>query len=246
MSGHSKWHSIKHKKGAADAKRGKIFTKLGNEIALAARDGADPEMNFRLRLAVQKAKQANMPATNIERSIARGAGTAGGAALEELVYEGYGPAGVAVMVEALTDNRNRTSSDVKSTFSKYGGNLGSTGSVAYMFDKKGVILCKVGIDKDESSLVAIEAGAADIDDSGEQLVVYTAPKDLEAVKDSLGEDNIDSADVELVPNQTVQVADEQKARSVVKLIGMLDDLDDVSSVTANFDIADDVLERVSS
>jgi YebC/PmpR family DNA-binding regulatory protein len=246
MSGHSKWHSIKHKKGAADAKRGKIFTKLGNEIALAARDGADPEMNFRLRLAVQKAKQANMPATNIERSIARGAGTAGGATLEELVYEGYGPAGVAVMVEALTDNRNRTSSDVKSTFSKYGGNLGSTGSVAYMFDKKGVILCKAGINKDESSLVAIEAGAADIDDSGEQLVVYTAPKDLEAVKDALGEDNIDSADVELVPNQTVQVTDEQKARSVVKLIGMLDDLDDVSSVTANFDIADDVLERVSS
>lgn len=246
MSGHSKWHSIKHKKGAADAKRGKIFTKLGNEIALAAREGADPEMNFRLRLAVQKAKQANMPAANIDRSIARGAGTAGGAALEELVYEGYGPAGVAIMVEALTDNRNRTASDVKSTFSKYGGNLGSTGSVAYMFDKKGVILCKSSADKDELSLAAIEAGAADIDDSGEQLVVYTAPKELESVKDALGEDNVDSADIELVPNQTVHVEDENKARSIMKLIGFLDDLDDVSSVVANFDIPDDVLERATA
>ena len=245
MSGHSKWHSIKHKKGAADAKRGKIFTKLGNEIALAAREGADPEMNFRLRLAVQKAKQANMPAANIDRPIARGAGTAGGAALEELVYEGYGPAGVAVMVEALTDNRNRTASDVKSTFSKYGGNLGSTGSVSYMFDKKGIILCKTSADKDEMSLVAIEAGAADIDDSGDQLVVYTAPKDLEAVKEALGEENVDSADVELVPNQTVHVEDEGKARSIMKLIGFLDDLDDVSSVTANFDIPDELLEQVS-
>lgn len=245
MSGHSKWHSIKHKKGAADAKRGKIFTKLGNEIALAARDGADPDMNFRLRLAVQKAKQANMPASNIDRSIARGAGTAGGASLEELVYEGYGPAGVAVMVEALTDNRNRTASDVKSTFSKYGGNLGSTGSVAYMFDKKGVILCAVSADKDDMSLMAIEAGATDIDDSGDQLVVYTTPKDLEAVKEALGETNVESADIELVPNQTVRVEDEGKARSIMKLISFLDDLDDVSSVTANFDISDDLLERVS-
>ncbi len=245
MSGHSKWHSIKHKKGAADAKRGKIFTKLGNEIALAARDGADPDMNFRLRLAVQKAKQANMPASNIDRSIARGAGTAGGASLEELVYEGYGPAGVAVMVEALTDNRNRTASDVKSTFSKYGGNLGSTGSVAYMFDKKGVILCRVSADKDDMSLMAIEAGATDIDDSGDQLVVYTTPKDLEAVKEALGETNVESADIELVPNQTVRVEDEGKARSIMKLISFLDDLDDVSSVTANFDISDDLLERVS-
>ncbi|QQS26858.1 YebC/PmpR family DNA-binding transcriptional regulator [bacterium] len=245
MSGHSKWHSIKHKKGAADAKRGKIFTKLGNEIALAARDGADPDMNFRLRLAVQKAKQANMPASNIDRSIARGAGTAGGASLEELVYEGYGPAGVAVMVEALTDNRNRTASDVKSTFSKYGGNLGSTGSVAYMFDKKGVILCRVSADKDDMSLMAIEAGATDIDDSGDQLVVYTTPKDLEVVKEALGETNVESADIELVPNQTVRVEDEGKARSIMKLISFLDDLDDVSSVTANFDISDDLLERVS-
>ncbi len=246
MSGHSKWHSIKHKKGAADAKRGKIFTKLGNEIALAAREGADPETNFRLRLAIQKAKQANMPSANIDRSIARGVGTAGGAALEELVYEGYGPAGVAVMVEALTDNRNRTASDVKSTFSKYGGNLGSTGSVAYMFDKKGLILCKASADKDEMSLVAIEAGAADIDDSGDQLVVYTAPKDLEAVKEALGEDNVDTADVELVPNQTVRVEDEGKARSIMKLISFLDDLDDVSSVVANFDIPDDVLDRATA
>ncbi len=246
MSGHSKWHSIKHKKGAADAKRGKIFTKLGNEIALAARDGGDPDTNFRLRLAIQKAKQNNMPAANIERSIARGAGTAGGAQLEELVYEGYGTNGVAVMVNALTDNRNRTAAEVKSTFSKFGGNLGSTGSVAYMFDKKGVILCKPEADKNELSLAAIEAGAADIDDSGDQLVVYTAPAELERVRDVLGEDNVDSADVELVPNQTVHIEDEGKAASIMKLVGALDDLDDVSSVTANFDIPDDVLERVSA
>ncbi len=244
MSGHSKWHSIKHKKGAADAKRGKIFTKLGNEIALAARDGADVESNFRLRLAVQKAKQANMPAANIDRSIARGAGTAGGEALAELVYEGYGPAGVAIMVEALTDNRNRTAADVKSNFSKYGGNLGSTGSVAYMFDKKGIILCKAGQDADELSLVAIEAGAQDIDDSGDQLVVYTTPHDLEAVRDALGEDAVETADIELVPNQTVHVEDEGKAKSIVKLMNVLEDLDDVSTVTANFDIPEEILERL--
>lgn len=246
MSGHSKWHSIKHKKGAADAKRGKIFTKLGNEIAIAARNGADPEMNFRLRLAVTKAKQANMPAANIDRSIARGAGTAGGAALEELTYEGYGPAGIAVMVQALTDNRNRTAADVKTAFSKHGGSLGGQGSVAYMFETKGVIYCKDAADKDELSLVAIEAGAADIDDSGDQLVIYTAPQNLEAVKSAIGEENVESADVEQIASQTVAVEDEQKARTIMRLMDALEELDDVANVTANFDIPEDVLERISS
>ena len=243
MSGHSKWHSIKHKKGAADAKRGKIFTKLAGEIALAARDGADPAMNFKLRLAIQKAKQANMPAGNIDRAVARGAGTAGGAAPEELTYEGYGPNGVAVIVKALTDNRNRTASDIKSTFSKFGGNLGAPGSVAYIFEQKGVIVCKSGIDQDEVSLTAIEAGAADIDDEGDQLVIYTAPNDLEKVKDALGEP-VESAELDMTPTQTIAITDEKKAASVMKLINQLDDLDDVLSVSANFDIPDEILDSL--
>lgn len=246
MSGHSKWHSIKHKKGAADAKRGKIFTKLGHEIALAARDGDDPATNFRLRLAIQKAKQANMPMANIDRSIARGAGTGDGAQLEELTYEGYGPAGVAVMVQALTDNRNRTAADVKAAFSKHGGTLGSQGSVAYMFDQKGVIYCKPSADTDEVSLAAIEAGADDIEDSGEQVVVYVQPANLEAAKAAIGEENIESSDIEKIPSQTVLLEDEQKVRTLTRLIDALEDLDDVANVTANFDIPEDILERVSA
>ncbi len=243
MSGHSKWHSIKHKKGAADAKRGKIFTKLGHEIAIAARDGADPEMNFRLRLAINKAKQSNMPAANIERSIARGAGTAGGAALEELTYEGYGPAGVAVMVKALTDNRNRTAADVKVAFSKHGGSLGGQGSVAYMFESKGVIYCKPSADVDEVSLAAIEAGATDIDDSGDQVIIYTNATELEKVKDALS-DMVESADVEMIASQTISVDDAHKAKTLMKLIDALDDIDDVVSVTANYDISDEIMSKL--
>ncbi len=243
MSGHSKWASIKHKKGAADAKRGKIFTKLGNEIAIAAREGADPSMNFKLRLAVQKAKAANMPAANIERSIARGAGTGESAALEELTYEGYGPAGVAIMARALTDNRNRTGPDVKSTFAKYGGNLGAPGSVAYLFEQKGVIVCKPGLDKDEVTLTAIDAGAADVDDSGEQVIIYTPANDLETVREKLG-DQVESADVEMIASQTISVNDEKKAQTLMKLIDALDDLDDVVSVTANYDISDEIMSKL--
>jgi YebC/PmpR family DNA-binding regulatory protein len=244
MSGHSKWASIKHKKGAADAKRGKVFTKLGNEIAIAAREGADASMNFKLRLAVAKAKQANMPASNIDRSIARGAGTAGGAALEELTYEGYGTAGVAIFVKALSDNRNRTASDVKSSFTKYGGNLGAPGSVAYMFEQKGIILSKPNIDKDDLALKAIEIGADDIDDSGEQVVIYTQPGNLEKIRDELGLDNIESAEVKLIPKQEVLVEDEAKAKTLMRLMETLDDLDDVVEVTANFDIPQEILDKL--
>lgn len=243
MSGHSKWHSIKHKKGAADAKRGKIFTKLGHEIAIAARDGADPTTNFKLRLAIQKAKSANMPSTNIERSIARGAGTGESAALEELTYEGYGPAGVAILARALTDNRNRTGPEIKSTFTKYGGNLGATGSVAYLFEQKGIIVCKPDVDKDEVTLNAIDAGAADIDDSGNQVIVYTNPNELEDIREKLGE-AVESADVEMIPSQTISVDDVKKAQTLVKLIDTLDDLDDVVSVTANYDISEDILNKL--
>lgn len=243
MSGHSKWASIKHKKGAADAKRGKIFTKLGHEIAIAARDGADPSMNFKLRLAVQKAKAANMPSTNIERSIARGAGTGEAAALEELTYEGYGPAGVAIMARALTDNRNRTGPEIKSTFTKFGGNLGATGSVAYLFEQKGVIVCKEGLDKDEVALTAIDAGASDIDDSGDQVIIYTSAAELEKVKDVLS-DMVESADVEMIASQTISVDDAHKAQTLMKLIDALDDIDDVVSVTANYDISDEIMSKL--
>ncbi len=244
MSGHSKWHSIKHKKGAADAKRGKIFTKLAAEIAVAAKDGADADMNFKLRLAIQKAKAANMPAGNIDRAIARGAGTAGGAALEELMYEGYGPSGVAVMVSALTDNRNRTGPEVKSAFAKYGGNLGAPGSVSYLFEQKGVLVCRANADKEEMELAAIDAGATDIDDSGEQLIVYTAPNDVEKMREALGQDNVESAEVEKIASQTIRVDDEKKASSLMKMIDMLEDYDDVIEVSANYDIPDEIMEKL--
>ncbi len=244
MSGHSKWHSIKHKKGAADAKRGKVFTKMAAEIAIAAQDGADPAMNFKLRLAIQKAKAANVPAANIERAIAKGSGQGGGAKLEELLYEGYGPAGVAIMVKALSDNRNRTSPEVKSTFSKHGGTMGGQGSVAYLFEKKGVIICRPEADKDEMSLMAIEAGADDIDDSGEQLIIYTQPNKLEEVRDALGEDNVESAEVKQEPSQTIVVDDEGKAKTLLNLMEALDDLDDVVEVTSNFDIPEEILNKL--
>lgn len=185
-----------------------------------------------------------MPSANIDRSIARGAGTAGGAQLEELIYEGYGPAGVAVMVQALTDNRNRTAADVKAAFSKHGGSLGGQGSVAYMFEQKGILYAKASANKDELSLAAIEAGAADIDDSGEQVIIYTAPNQLEAVKEAIGEEAIESSDVELIPNQTVGVEDEAKVRTIMRMMEALEDLDDVATVTANFDIAEDLLDKV--
>lgn len=243
MSGHSKWASIKHKKGATDAKRGKIFTKMASEITLAAREGADPDMNFKLRLAVQKAKANNVPAVNIERAIAKGSGASGGAALEELTYEGYGPAGVAIMARALTDNRNRTGPDVKSTFTKHGGNLGATGSVDYLFEPKGVIVCKADANKDEAELTAIDAGATDIDDTEDQVVIYTAPADLESIKDALG-DMVESADVVMKASQTILVDDEKKAQTLLRLIDALDDLDDVISVTSNYDIPDAILNAM--
>ncbi len=244
MSGHSKWASIKHKKGAADAKRGKIFTKMAAEIAVAAQDGADPAMNFKLRLAIQKAKAANVPAANIDRAIAKGSGQGGGAKLEQLTYEGYGPAGVAVLVKALSDNRNRTAADVKSAFSKHGGSLGGQGSVAFMFEQKGEIVCKASADKDDLSLKAIEAGASDIDDSGDQLVVYTTPTDVEKVRDALGGENVESAEVKLEPTQTVVVDDPAKAKTLLRLMDALDDLDDVVETTANFDIAEDIMNQL--
>ncbi|MDP4038756.1 MAG: YebC/PmpR family DNA-binding transcriptional regulator [bacterium] len=245
MSGHSKWHSIKHQKAVTDARRGKLFTKLANEIALSAKDGSDPGMNFRLRLAIQKAKQANMPSVNIDRSIARGSGSGDGSSLEELNYEGYGPMGVAIMVKALSDNRNRTASEIRSIFSKYGGNLSGSGSVAYLFEQKGMITLKPRLSKDEMSLKAIEAGASDIDDSSDQLIIYTELNELEKVKSVLGKDKIESAELDMKPTQTIKITDSLKANSLLKLINSLEDNDDVVNVYANFDIDDNILKELA-
>lgn len=239
MSGHSKWSTIKHKKGIKDARRGAAFTKFANLISVAARSGADPETNFRLRLAIAKAKEAGVPNNNIERSIRRGAGLDGGAALEEVMYEGYGPGGVAVMVETATDNRNRTAAEVRSAFSKAGGSLGTTGSVAYQFDQKGVIGI-VTDDTETATLAAIEAGADDIEESDGAITVYTGPTQLDAVRKQIQEAGytIDSAELAFIPKQSTQVSTEL-AGKVMKLMDALDELDDVTATHTNADFPED-------
>lgn len=241
MSGHSKWSTIKRKKGAADAKRGQIFTKLGNTIAIAAKSGGDPSMNPALALAIDKAKQVNMPSANIERSIKRGTGELGGGIIEEIVYEGYGPSAVGIIVECATDNRNRTSSEVRAAFSKHGGNMAENGSVSYQFDHRGIIEIKTS-DSDASTLSAIDAGAIDVDDSdGEILVVYTDAKELKMVQDALktAGENVQSASLGYVPQNLVTVDDEKVVQKVMNLMDVLDDLDDVVETYTNFDPVSD-------
>ncbi|HEY5549607.1 MAG TPA: YebC/PmpR family DNA-binding transcriptional regulator [Candidatus Saccharimonadales bacterium] len=241
MSGHSKWSTIKRQKGVNDAKRGALFTKLGNQIAIAARGGTDPAANSALALAVEKAKAANMPTANIERSIQRVADKSA-AQLEEVMYEGYGPGGVAVLVECATDNRNRTLPAVRSAFSKNGGRMAEAGSVAFQFSKKGVIRIK-GIGE-EIQLQAIEAGAEDIFEEPEnsETVIYTAPNELAKNRDSLRAGGIDIVDSELtyVPNNSVEVSDPETARKVVNLMDALEDIDDVVNTHTNFEIPDGV------
>lgn len=247
MSGHSKWSTIKRQKGANDAKRGAIFTKLGNQIAIAARGGTDPNMNSALAMAVDKAKAANMPTSNIERSIARAADKSA-AQLEEVMYEGYGPGGVAVLVEVATDNKNRTLPEVRTAFSKTGGNMAAQGSVAFQFSRKGVIRVK-GTSED-IQLQAIEAGAADVVEekdpsagSGQgTTVIYTAQGDLAKARDSLKEAGAEVVEAELtyVPNDTIEISDPETARKVINLMNALDDLDDVTNTYTNFDIAEGI------
>jgi len=249
MSGHSKWSSIKHKKAATDAKRGALFTKLSRAIAVAARDGGgDPDTNASLALAVQKAKDASMPKDNIERAIAKGTGDdKDAAAIETVVYEGYGPGGVAVLVEALTDNRNRTGSDVRHAFSKHGGNLGEPGSVAWIFEKKGQLVVDAARYGEDDLLPAIEAGAEDVSADGDVLEVVTDASDLSAVRAALEEAGVDLDSAELVMRPTNQVeVPESQAATLMRLLDTLEDNDDVQSVHANFDIDADVLERVAS
>lgn len=242
MSGHSKWAQIKRQKGVADARRGQLFTKLGREIAVAAREGADPTMNSRLRLAIQRGRDANMPLDTIERAVKRGAGAGEGANYQEVSYEGYGPHGVAILVEALTDNRNRAAAEIRSAFTRGGGNLGESGSVRWQFDSKGVINVDTnGTDPDELSLLAIDAGADDVDAQDGELLVYTDPTQLEAVRTALesGGVTVTGSQLEMVPKMTVAV-DESEAQQVLRLIERLEELDDVSEVFSNVEISDEV------
>ena len=246
MSGHSKWASIKHQKGVADARRGQLFTKLTREIIVAVREaGSNPESNFRLRLAVQKARDNNMPTDNIERSIKRGSGELEGVILVELLFEGYGPSGIAILVEALTDNRNRTLQDVRNAFSRHGGNLGENGCVAWIFDNKGIITIKTeGLDADDLALNAIDAGADDVKMEEGYVEIYTRPEDFETVRSALEGKNltIDSAEVAKVPKTTVQL-DDKAALQTLKLLDKLEELDEVQHVVSNADFPDAVLEQ---
>jgi YebC/PmpR family DNA-binding regulatory protein len=248
MSGHSKWSTIKRKKGAADAKRGKVFTKLIREIATAARmGGGDVDANPRLRLACDKARAANMPKDNIARGIAKGTGTGEGANYEEMVYEGYGPGGVAVFVETLTDNKNRTVSEVRHILSKHGGNLGSTGCVAYLFEKRGVLVFERSeVDGDQLLEAALEAGADDVIESDEILEVVVSPPGFEALKKDLSTAGFEpsQAEIGMEPSTTVEL-EGGAAESMLKLADALEDLDDVQNVYSNFDISDDEMAKLA-
>jgi YebC/PmpR family DNA-binding regulatory protein len=248
MAGHSKWAGIKHKKAIVDARRGKLFTKLARAITVAAKEGGgDPDGNPALALAVQKAKDASMPKDNIERAIAKGTGEGTDAeALETVVYEGYGPGGVAIMIEALTDNRNRTGSEVRHIFGKHGGNLGEPGSVAYLFDKTGVIVVDAERYSEDDLMPAIDAGATDIALDADVFEVLTDPSDLSAVRGALDEAGVEVESFEVAqrPKTTVPL-DEDGATKLMKLIDALEDQDDVDTVHANFDVDAEILERVA-
>jgi YebC/PmpR family DNA-binding regulatory protein len=251
VSGHSKWSSIKHKKGAADAKRGKLFSKLSRAIIVAAREGGgDPANNLALANAIEKARSYSMPRDNIDRAIAKGAGTdADASEFETIVYEGYGPNGVAVIVEALTDNRNRTASDVRHVFSKNDGNLGSAGAVTWLFERRGVVLVNAeGVDEDELTLAAADGGADDVSLDGTTFQVTCAPEGLSGVRRAVEDAGfgVESAELTMVPKTTVEVADEAAAKKILRMIDQLEDNDDVQDVFANFDIPEQVLEAVAS
>jgi YebC/PmpR family DNA-binding regulatory protein len=248
VSGHSKWATIKRKKGAADAKRGQLFSKLSRAIIVAAKEGGpDPEANTTLASAIQKARDNSMPKDNIERAIQRGAGGGDGEAYESIVYEGYAPGGVAVITTILTDNRNRTASDLRRIFTKNGGSLGTPGSVAWQFDRKGVLLVeREGVDEDELMELALAGGAEDIAEDGAQWQVTTDPADFMAVRQALEQGGVAyaSAELTMVPKTTVEVS-EREARQVLRLIDELEDNDDVQGVYANFDISEEILEAVA-
>jgi len=246
MSGHSKWSQIKRQKGAADVKRGVVFTKMTRELMLAAKEGGpNPDANFRLRLAMDRARAVNMPHANIQRAIDRATGGGEGAAIESIVYEGYAPGGVSIMVEAATDNRNRTASEVRAAFTRHGGKLGESGSVQWIFEQKGIVeIDAAGRSSDEVVLIAIDAGAEDVEVDGSLVTVYTTPAAFERVKAALEESGVKvaSAELSMRPTTTVRV-DGDQAQKVIRLVEGLEELDDVQKVHANFDIPEEVLQH---
>ncbi|MEO8091323.1 MAG: YebC/PmpR family DNA-binding transcriptional regulator, partial [bacterium] len=249
MSGHSKWSSIKHRKAATDARRGQLFTKLARAIAVAAREGGgDPEANYTLAAAVEKARGYSMPKDNIQRAIDRGTGDGDGGDIERVVYEGYGPAGVAVLVEALTDNRNRTGAEVRNAFDKHGGNLGEPGSVAWQFERKGSVLIDGSRYTEDDLIPAIDAGAEDVIAEAGSLKVLSQPQSLAAVRAALAESGVavESAELTMEPKTTVDVTSAADARAVMRLLDSFDDHDDVDSVHANFDIPEALLEQAEA
>jgi YebC/PmpR family DNA-binding regulatory protein len=240
MSGHSKWSSIKREKGAKDAARSAEFTKLGNAIAIAARSGADPELNFSLRLAIDRAKASNMPNANIQRSVDRGSGKLGGEQIQEVLYEGYGPGGVAILVEAATDNINRTFPEIRLAFSKHGGHLAEKGAVAFQFDHVGMI--RVSNSGDDVLLKALDAGASDVIEEDGESIIYTELNDLAKVRDTLRDAKLGITEAELtyVPNNSVEITDASTAGKIMRLMEALEDIDDVTNTYVNFEIADDI------
>ncbi len=248
MSGHSKWSTIKRQKGANDSKRSAMFTKVAREIAVAARaGGGDPDANYRLRLAMDKARSINMPADNIKRAIEKATGEGDAEEYEEIVYEGYGPGGVAILVEAATDNRNRTAAEVRSIFAKAGGQLAGSGAVAWQFEPRGLITVpREGADSDEVALTAIDAGAVDVDSESDPIEIYTEPHDLEAVRKALDAAgvNVDDAENAMLAKQTVSL-DADHVRKAMRLVELLEDVDDVQRVTANVDIPEELLAEVA-
>jgi YebC/PmpR family DNA-binding regulatory protein len=245
LSGHSKWSTIKRKKAASDAKRGQIFTKLAKEIAMAARDGADPEMNFKLRLVIDKAKAANMPKDNIERAVNRGAGLEKGADLEEISYEGYGPHGVALIIQVVTDNRNRAVADIRRWFNRLGGSLGESGCVAWQFESKGYLtLAPNGLDPDQVFEIAVEWGADDVVFGDDLIEVLTTPEDFPTVREALERNGftLESAEITLMPKTTISL-DERQALQNMNLISNLEELEDVQQVYSNLDISDELMAK---
>jgi YebC/PmpR family DNA-binding regulatory protein len=249
MSGHSKWSTIKHAKATTDARRGKLFTKLAKEVIIAARQGGgDPDANFRLRMAVQRARDANMPNDNVERAVKRGTGeTDDGLQMVEVLYEGYGPGGIGILLETLTDNRNRTVSDVRSTLTKAGGNLAENGAVSWQFEQKGVIMVQAEEEQaEELALLAIDEGADDFETYDSTLQIYSTPNTLEAIRASLeqNEAKISTSEISMVPSHTI-VLDDKAAIRTLKLLDLLEDLDDVQKVYSNADFSDEALEQYS-
>jgi YebC/PmpR family DNA-binding regulatory protein len=250
MAGHSKWANIKHRKSKQDAQKGKMFTKLAREIIVAAKQGGgDPNGNFRLRIAIEKAKSANMPNENINRAIQKGVGGGEGDNYEEVVYEGYGPAGVAITLNIMTDNRNRTAGDIRHLFSKYGGNMGETGCVSWMFNKKGYLTINkenLDINEDDLLLVGLEVGAEDIKVEDDIIEIITNPDDFEEVKTNLEQQGIQFAEAEIsmIPQNTVEINDLEQAKKLMKLMDAFEEHDDVQNVYANYDIPDEIMDQL--